>query len=153
MTELMSPPGTDADRALKARHATMWALGDYPALATDLIAPLGAALVAASDLRPGDAVLDVAGGSGNASIPAALTGARVTATDLTPELLDAGRREAAARGADVDWGVADAEALPFADGTFDAVLSCVGVMFAPHHRAAADELGSGCAAPAARSPC
>ncbi len=140
MTDLLSPTEADADRALKARHRTMWALGDYPTLAAELISPLGTALVAASGVGRGDRVLDVAAGSGNAAIPAALTGARVTATDLTPELLDAGRAAAQAAGADLEWEVADAEALPYPDGTFDAVLSCVGVMFAPHHQRAADEL-------------
>ena len=88
----------------------------------------------------GDRVLDVAAGSGNVAIPAAETGATVVASDLTPELFDAGRARAAERGVSLDWREADAEALPFADGDFDVVLSCVGVMFAPHHRAAADEL-------------
>jgi len=88
----------------------------------------------------GDRVLDVAAGSGNVAVEAAATGASVVASDLTPELFDAGRARAADRGVDVDWREADAEALPFADGEFDVVLSCVGVMFAPHHRAAADEL-------------
>ncbi|WP_446210293.1 class I SAM-dependent methyltransferase [Micromonospora sp. IBSANI012] len=129
-----------ADEALKARHRAMWALGDYPAVATGVIAELGPILVEACGVRPGDRVLDVAAGSGNAAIPAALAGGRVTASDLTPELLDAGRRLAADRGLDLAWRQADAEALPFADGEFDRVLSCVGVMFAPHHQAAADEL-------------
>ncbi|MEU4712522.1 class I SAM-dependent methyltransferase [Micromonospora purpureochromogenes] len=128
------------DEALKARHRAMWALGDYPAVATGVIAGLGPILVEASGVRPGDRVLDVAAGSGNAAIPAALAGGRVTASDLTPELLDAGRRLAASRGLDLAWRQADAEALPFADGEFDTVMSCVGVMFAPHHQAAADEL-------------
>ena len=130
----------DADRALKAKHRAMWALGDYPALATDIIPDLGAVLVEAAGVGPGDRVLDVAAGSGNAAIPAALAGASVVASDLTPELLEAGRRQAEQRGVELEWRQADAEALPFADGEFDAVLSCVGVMFAPHHQASADEL-------------
>jgi len=69
-----------------------------------------------------------------------MAGATVVACDLTPELFDAGRRLAAERGVDVDWRAADAEALPFAEGEFDTVLSCVGVMFAPHHQTSADEL-------------
>jgi SAM-dependent methyltransferase len=85
-------------------------------------------------------VLDVAAGSGNAAIPAALAGGLVTASDLTPELLEAGRAAAARAGAQVEWREADAEALPFADASFDVVTSVVGVMFAPHHQAAADEL-------------
>lgn len=130
----------EADHALKARHRAMWALGDYPAVAADIIPNLGSILVEACAVRPGDRVLDVAAGSGNAAIPAALAGARVVACDLTPELLESGRRSATARGVDVEWREADAEALPFADDEFDTVLSCVGVMFAPHHQAGADEL-------------
>jgi SAM-dependent methyltransferase len=136
----VQPDTTDADRALKDRHRAMWALGDYPSVATEVIPGLGATLVDACRTGPGQRVLDVAAGSGNAAIPAALTGAEVVACDLTPPLLEAGRALAAARGAVVDWREGDAEALPFAEGSFDVVLSCVGVMFAPHHRAAADEL-------------
>jgi SAM-dependent methyltransferase len=129
-----------ADAALKAKHAAMWAMGDYPAVATDVIAPLGPILVAAAGVGPGDRVLDVGAGSGNAAIPAALTGADVVASDLTPELLETGRLQAADRGARLRWEEADAEALPYADASFDVVLSCVGVMFAPHHQQSADEL-------------
>ena len=129
-----------ADRALKARHRAMWALGDYPAVAIDLIPDLGPALVAATGVRAGDRVLDVAGGTGNAAVPAALAGADVIASDLTPELFPAGREFAARHGATVAFEEGDAEALPYADESFDVVLSCVGVMFAPHHQRAADEL-------------
>jgi SAM-dependent methyltransferase len=128
------------DVELKARHRAMWASGDYPAVAAQVIPDLGAVLVAASGTGPGQRVLDVAAGSGNAAIPAALTGAEVTASDLTPELLEAGREVAARRGAVLSWDPGDAEALPYGDATFDVVMSCVGVMFAPHHHAAADEL-------------
>ncbi|MFE6336830.1 class I SAM-dependent methyltransferase [Streptomyces sp. NPDC057798] len=130
----------EADRALKAKHRTMWALGDYPAVARQVVAALGPALVEACAIKAGDRVLDVAAGSGNASIPAALAGGEVLASDLTPELLAVGQQEAEARGATLTWQEADAEALPFEDATFDTVMSCVGVMFAPHHQAAADEL-------------
>jgi SAM-dependent methyltransferase len=130
----------EADRTLKSKHRAMWASGDYAGLATDLIAYLGPALVAASGVAPGDRVLDVGAGAGNAAIPAALAGANVVASDLTPELLEVGRVRAEELGATLDWRQADAEALPFADNEFDAVLSCVGVMFAPHHQVAADEL-------------
>ena len=129
-----------ADRALKARHRAMWALGDYPAVAIDVIPELGPELVAAAGVRSGDAVLDVAAGTGNAAVPAALVGARVTASDLCPELFVAGRAFAARHGVQIAWEEGDAEALPYADGSFDVVLSCVGVMFAPHHQRAADEL-------------
>jgi SAM-dependent methyltransferase len=118
----------------------MWALGDYPALAADIIPGLGQILVTACRVRAGDRVLDVAAGSGNAAIPAAHAGARVVASDLTPELLAAGQRRAAQQGIELEWRQADAEALPFGDGEFDIVMSCLGVMFAPHHQASADEL-------------
>src|SRR5690606_33038547 len=78
------------DRELKAKHRAVWALGDYPTVATDLISDLGRILVEASRVAPGDRVLDVAAGAGNVAIPAALAGANVIASDLTPELLDAG---------------------------------------------------------------
>ena len=131
---------TDADRALKTKHRAMWASGDYPTLASDLIWELGPRAVAAADVRPGERVLDVAAGSGNAAIPAALRGAMAVASDLTPELFDVGRRIATEAGAELEWREADAEALPFGDDEFDVTLSTVGVMFAPHHRPAADEL-------------
>jgi len=130
----------EADRALKAKHRAMWALGDYPAVATGLIPELGTRLVGACQVQPGQQVLDLAAGCGNAAIPAAAAGARVTATDLTPALLDVGRGMATQQGVQITWQEADAEALPFADAEFDTVMSCVGVMFAPHHQASADEL-------------
>ncbi len=130
----------DADRALKGKHRAMWALGDYPAVAAQIISTLGPILVEACGVQAGDRVLDVAAGTGNAAIPAAKTGATVVASDLTPELLDTGRTLAQQQGVELDWQQADAEALPFADDEFDVVLSCVGVMFAPHHQASADEL-------------
>lgn len=129
-----------ADRALKARHRAMWAMGDYPSVATDIIPDLGVALVRACEVGRGQRVLDVAAGPGNAAIPAALAGAHVVACDLTPELLESGRQQAAWHGAEVEWREADAEALPFADGEFDTVMSCLGVMFAPNHLACAGEL-------------
>jgi SAM-dependent methyltransferase len=135
-----STVGTEADTALKSRHRAMWALGDYHAVATEIIPDLGPVLVQAAGLGPGDRVLDVAAGAGNVAIPAAATGAQVIASDLTPELLDRGKADAEAAGVSLEWQVADAENLPFDDSSFDAVTSCVGVMFAPHHQAAADEL-------------
>jgi SAM-dependent methyltransferase len=131
---------TAADQALKARHRSMWALGDYARVAREVIPTLGPTLVAASKVRRGDRVLDIAAGAGNAAVPAARAGAHVVASDLTPELFVAGRDRAARHGVTVAWEEGDAEALPYADGTFDVVLSCVGVMFAPHHQRAADEL-------------
>jgi len=128
------------DTTLKARHRAMWALGDYPAVATEVISELGPALVEAVAVEAGERLLDVAAGSGNVAMPAARVGARVTASDLTPELLDVGRRQSAAEGLQIAWETGDAEALPYADDTFDVTTSCVGVMFAPHHQPAADEL-------------
>jgi ubiquinone/menaquinone biosynthesis C-methylase UbiE len=130
----------EADRELKAKHRALWASGNYPAVATELIAELGPELVRACGVKSGDRVLDVAAGSGNAAIPAAAAGAIVTASDLTPELFDAGRRIAGERGVELEWVEADAEAMPFADNSFDVVMSCVGAMFAPHHQPTADEL-------------
>src|SRR5262245_2645791 len=122
---------TDADSALKAKHRAMWALGDYPAVATELIAPLGPRLVDACAVGPGQKVLDIAAGSGNVAIPAARAGAHVVASDLTPELLEVGRGDANAQGVSLTWETGDAEQLPYDDASFDTVLSCVGVMFAP----------------------
>jgi SAM-dependent methyltransferase len=131
---------TVPDPELKARHRKMWAAGDYAAMVETWISPLGERLVAAAGIEPGMHVLDIAAGSGNAALPAAQRGARVTASDLTPELLEAGRRRAEAAGLDLEWVAGDAESLPFDDAEFDVVLSCVGAMFAPRHQAAADEI-------------
>lgn len=136
----VSPADREADRALKAKHRAVWASGDYPAVAEELIPELGPRLVAASGLRAGQRVLDVAAGTGNAAVPAAAAGATVIASDLTPELFEAGRAHAARHGVELEWVEADAEALPFEDNSFDVVLSCVGAMFAPHHQVTADEL-------------
>ena len=143
MTQLRHIEPTDlgeADRALKTKHRAMWAMGDYPTVVTDVVAPLGPILVDAAGIKPGDVVLDVAAGSGNAAIPAARAGARVIASDLTPELLETGQKLAAEARLQLTWETADAEALPYGDDEFDAVLSCLGVMFAPHHQTSADEL-------------
>jgi SAM-dependent methyltransferase len=131
---------TSADRALKERHRRMWASGDYPAMARDFLLPLGERLVDAAGVHAGDRVLDIGAGTGNAAIAAARRDARVVASDLTPELFDDGRARAAEVGVELDWVAADAEALPFEDGAFDTVVSCIGAMFAPHHEATAAEL-------------
>lgn len=133
-----------ADSELKTRHRAMWASGDYPLMVETFLLPLGPRLVDACGITPGERILDVAAGTGNASIPAAQRGAHVTASDLTPELLEAGRRRPEAQGLDLEWTQADAEQLPFEDGSFDLVISSIGVMFAPHHQDAADELARVC---------
>jgi len=126
--------------ALKTKHRAMWASGNYPAVVRELVGPLGPVLVHAAGIGEGDKVLDVAAGTGNAAIPAAARGADVIASDLTPELFDAGREDAERHGVELQWEQGDAEALPYADAEFDATISALGVMFAPHHQAAADEL-------------
>jgi SAM-dependent methyltransferase len=128
------------DAELKARHRAMWASGDYPSMVETFLLPLGPRLVDACGIGSGMRVLDVAAGTGNASIPAAQRGAQVTASDLTPELLDAGRRRPEAAGLPIEWVEADAEHLPFEGESFDVVMSSIGAMFAPHHQAVADEL-------------
>ena len=141
-TTATQPSATSSpqDQALKARHAAMWASGNYPAVADEVVGSLGRVLVETLDVRSGQHVLDVAAGTGTSALPASRRGAHVTATDLTPELLDVGRTAAEAEGLQLTWRTADAEALPFSDAAFDVVLSCIGVMFAPHHQQAADEL-------------
>ena len=128
-----------SDSELKARHRAMWASGDYPSMVETFLLPLGPTLVEACGITSGMRVLDVAAGTGNASIPAAKTGAEVTASDLTPELFDAGRRRAEQEGVELEWVEADAENLPFEDGSYDVVISSIGAMFAPHHQQVADE--------------
>jgi ubiquinone/menaquinone biosynthesis C-methylase UbiE len=149
-TTTTNPPitATAEDQALKAKHAAMWASGSYPTVVTDIVGPLGGILVDTVDVRAGQRVLDVAAGTGSSALPAVRRGAEVIATDLTPELLDVGRAAAEVEGLApstgsghrLTWQTADAEALPYDDADFDVVLSCIGVMFAPHHQRAADEL-------------
>ena len=135
-----TPSATGADRELKAATRAAWALGDYHAFAKGTVWELGEVLVRACGISPGQRVLDVAAGTGNTAIRAAEDGADVVASDLTPENFDAGRREAAAHGVELEWVEADAEALPFGAGEFDVVTSSVGALFAPDHQAVADEM-------------
>ena len=128
------------DQELKARHKAMWASGDYASMVETFLLPLGPRLVDACKIGPGQRVLDVAAGTGNASLHAAKRGAEVVASDLTPSLLEAGRKRADAEGLELDWVEADAEDLPFPDEDFDVVMSSIGAMFAPHHQVVADEL-------------
>jgi SAM-dependent methyltransferase len=125
--------------AIKERQQRMWASGDYSAIAARIVL-MAEQLVESADLRAGEAVLDVATGTGNAAIAAARRGCQVTGVDYVEALLDRGRERAAAEGLHVTFVEGDAEHLPYPDDTFDAVLSCVGVMFTPDHEQAAAEL-------------
>lgn len=125
--------------AIKNKQRTVWGSGDYASIAARIV-PLAEKLCDDAGLRAGQRVLDIACGSGNAALAAARRGCRVTGLDYAPSLLERARARAAAEGVEVEWVEGDAEALPFPDGTFDAVLSVVGVMFAPDQEAAAREL-------------
>jgi ubiquinone/menaquinone biosynthesis C-methylase UbiE len=121
----------------------MWASGDFHAVAA-LIQPVAEDLCDAVDIRAGWRVLDVACGSGNAAIAAARRGAEAVGIDYVPALLARGRRRAGAEGLGVDLVEGDAEAIPFPDASFDAVLSVFGAMFAPDHARAFSELARVC---------
>ena len=117
----------------------MWGLGDYSALGS-LLEPYARTLAVAVGVQPGMDVLDVAAGNGNFAIAAANAGAIVTATDLTPKMVELGRLRTGAANLNVEWREADAEALPFADEAFDLVASVFGAMFAPRPDRVAAEL-------------
>jgi SAM-dependent methyltransferase len=121
----------------------MWGTGDYKAVA-DKIASAGEVLVERAGIEPGMDVLDVACGTGNASVPAAKLAARVTGLDFSPGLLAIAREYGADSMVEVDWIEGDAQALPFDDDSFDRVISCFGHMFAPDHKQTADELRRVC---------
>jgi SAM-dependent methyltransferase len=125
---------------LKQGARATWAAGDYPEVAKRQLWEVGPRIVRHVDVRAGDEVLDVACGTGNAAIRAAQAGGSVVGVDLTPELFDAARRLAAEAGVFVDWVQGDAEELPFADESFDVVVSTFGCMFAPRHAVTAQEL-------------
>jgi len=124
---------------IKQGQKAMWTAGDYAEVARRIVT-VGEYVARSAGARPGISLLDVATGSGNVSVPAAQAGATVTGLDLTPKLLDAQRERAAAAGVEVELVEGDAEELPFGDGSFDAVTSCFGVMFAPRQDVAAAEL-------------
>ena len=133
-----APPALDLV-AVKARQQATWSSGDYAQVGSRLQI-VGETLCEAVDLLAGERVVDVAAGNGNATLAAARRFAEVTSTDYVPALLEQGWRRAEADGLEVTFKVADVEALPFEDGSFDVALSTFGVMFAPDQQRAASEL-------------
>jgi ubiquinone/menaquinone biosynthesis C-methylase UbiE len=138
-TTTLDKPATPDFAAIKQRQQATWACGDYAVVGTSLQI-VGETLAEAADICAGERVLDVAAGNGNATLAAARRFAHVTSTDYVASLLDKGRGRAKAEALPVTFQVADAEALPFADASFDAVLSTFGVMFAPDQATAAREM-------------
>jgi len=134
-----SIPAAPDYAAVKQRQQATWASGDFAIIGVTLQI-VGESLAEAADIRSGERVLDVAAGNGNVTLAAARRFAAVTSTDYVPALLDKGRARAAAEGLQVDFRVADAENLPFKDGSFDAVLSTFGAMFTPDHTRPAREM-------------
>ena len=125
--------------AIKQKQQATWASGDFAVVGTTLQI-VGESLAEAVDVRSGERVLDVAAGNGNATLAAARRFAQVTSTDYVPALLDKGRERARAEGLSVHFETADVENLPFADASFDVVLSTYGCMFAPDHARTASEM-------------
>jgi SAM-dependent methyltransferase len=142
MIEITSPPVVDLSAA-KARQQAAWSAGDYAVVGTTLQI-VGETLCEALDLRAGERVLDVAAGNGNATLAAARRGTDVTSTDYVPALLERARARATAEALTVQFEQADAESLPYADATFDVVLSTFGVMFTPDQERAAAQLARVC---------
>ena len=138
MTNTIDSPAPDL-AAVKQRQQQAWASGDFAVVASRIVL-VAEHLCDTADLHAGWRVLDVATGSGNAAIAAARHGCSAVGVDYVPSLLESGRMRAAAEGLDVELLEGDAEALPFADGSFDAVTSVFGSMFAPDHAQAASEL-------------
>jgi ubiquinone/menaquinone biosynthesis C-methylase UbiE len=134
----MNTPQPDLS-ALKTRQQGAWSSGDYAIVGTTLQI-VGETLCEALDLRSGQMVLDVAAGNGNVSLAAARRWCDVVSTDYVPTLLERGRERASAERLKIDFRAADAEALPFTDRTFDAVVSTFGVMFTPNQEQAAAEM-------------
>lgn len=126
-------------RAIKQRQQATWASGDFAIIGVTLQI-VGESLAETVDVRAGERVLDVAAGNSNATLAAARRFAQVTSTDYVPHLLDKSAKRAKADGFDIRFEVADAEDLPFEDGSFDVALSTFGAMFAPDHAKAAREL-------------
>jgi SAM-dependent methyltransferase len=117
----------------------MWAAGNFAAVAEKIL-DAGETVVRAAGVEPGMDVLDVACGTGNATLPAARTGARTVGLDFAPGLLDIARERAADAMVEIDFVEGDAQAMPFEDGSFERVVSTFGHMFAPDHRRTADEM-------------
>ena len=142
-TTLTAPPPAAAKApdlaAVKTRQQAAWSSGDY-AVVGNTLQIVGEDLCEALDLRSGQKVLDVAAGNGNVTLAAARRWCDVTSTDYVPTLLERGRIRAQAEGWAIEFKEADAEALPFADASFDAVVSTFGVMFTPNQDQAAAEL-------------
>lgn len=136
----MTTQSTDPVAALKDAHRAIWSSGNYPAVAEHIAVDPPNDAVRAAGIAAGDRVLDVATGDGNAALAAARAGAHVTGLDLTPELLATARERAAAEGLEIEFVEGDAEALPYADASYDRVTSVFGVQFAPRHQVVADEL-------------
>jgi ubiquinone/menaquinone biosynthesis C-methylase UbiE len=126
-------------QAIKSKQQATWASGDFAVIGTTLQI-VGETLAEAADICAGDRVIDVAAGNGNATLAAARRFAHVVSTDYVPALLDKGARRAKAEELSVEFNVADAEALPYPDQSFDVAMSTFGVMFAPNHRQSAEEL-------------
>ena len=124
---------------IKQRQQQTWSSGDFSVVASRIVL-VSEQLAEACDLRAGSRVLDIASGNGNATLAAARSGAHALGVDYVPALLEDGRVRAAAEGLDVEFRLGDAEELPVADDSVDAVLSVYGVMFAPDHRRTASEI-------------
>jgi ubiquinone/menaquinone biosynthesis C-methylase UbiE len=134
-----SAPAAPDYAAIKQRQQATWASGDFAVIGVTLQI-VGESLADALDIRAGERVLDIAAGNGNATLAAARCFADVTSTDYVPALLEKGRARAAAEGLKIDFQVADAEDLPFPDGSFDVALSTFGAMFTPDHARNAREM-------------
>ena len=138
-TPKQAPAAAPDFAAIKAKQQATWASGDFAIVGTTLQI-VGEALAESANVRAGEEILDVAAGNGNATLAAARRFAKVTSTDYVPALLEKGRVRAKAEGLEVTFREADAEQLPFADASFDVVLSTFGVMFTPEHAKSAAEM-------------
>lgn len=143
LQELNTPAKNSASApdfsAIKQKQQATWASGDFAVIGVTLQI-VGESLAEATDICAGEKVLDIAAGNGNATLAAAHRFAEVTSTDYVPALLEKGAARAAAEGLDVKFEVADAEALPFPDASFDVALSSFGIMFTPDHRRSSAEM-------------